>query len=738
LPKFNLILLIHAHQPVGNFDSVIERNYQRSYLPFVECLMQRPCVRLGLHYTGPLLEWLEQHHPEFLDQLRAMIRRGQVEIVGGGFYEPILISLPPDDQAAQLRAMRAYLTARFGMAPSGAWLAERVWEPQLPSALSSSDVQYTLVDDSHFLAAGFEPDQLYGDYIAEDRGQTVRLFPGLKLLRYLVPFRPVEETIDFLRGVAANHPGGMAAMGDDCEKFGAWPGTYEHCYVDGWVDRFFAALEASSDWLVSTPPGEYLAEHEPLGRADLPTASYSEMMEWVLPTVARNEFHALTQEFAGRPGVLRFLRGGHWRGFFSKYAESNLLHKKMLYVSDKLHGLAAPALDKKKQEKLDRAHRHLMRAQCNDAYWHGVFGGVYAPHLRTEPWRELVRAEAICADLAPATPQALRLERLDFDADGSEELYVTSQRMAALLKPNDGGTIAALDFRTNGLTLINSLQRRVEAYHALLHEEPQGGDDGHAASIHDRVRAKEKGLARLLRYDRWPRNAFRLLLFPAQRNFQDYQQLRLEEHAELAGGRYLVREALHERISLVCEAPLAAGSSAASQESLRCAKHFSFAHTADGYQVHCAVEITSSAAQARRVQMGIEIVLNLLAPNEPDRYFETATPGGRHPLSWAAAVPASQSNPVRLRVVDLWQDVAATLEAPLANHLWIAPIETVSESEDGFERVYQGSQILLVWPVELSSSSPWRGEVTLTIAPARPAATSQTLNHAVSKSRRDE
>jgi hypothetical protein len=264
------------------------------------------------------------------------------------------------------------------------------------------------------------------------------------------------------------------------------------------------------------------------------------------------------------------------------------------------------------------------------------------------------------------------------------------------------------------------LQRRVEAYHALLRNEPQD-DSGHVASIHDRVRAKEKGLAALLRYDRWPRNAFRLLLFPAQKNFEDYQHLRLEEHAALAGGRYLVREALSERVSLACEVPFACGPGTASGELLRCAKQFSFAHTADGYQVHCAVELTSSVAQARRAQVGIEIVLNLLAPNEPDRYFETATPEGKHPLSWAAAVPASQSNPAHLRVVDLWQDVAATLEAPVASHLWIAPIETVSESEDGFERVYQGSQILLVWPVELSSSSPWRGEVTLTIAPARPA-----------------
>src|SRR6202451_2460410 len=95
-------------------------------------------------------------------------------------------------------------------------------------------------------------------------------------------------------------------------------------------------MEANYEWLEMVPPGEALATHAPLGRVDLPTASYTEMMEWVLPTPVRQKFHALQEEFAGRPDVRRFLRGAFWRGFFSKYVEANLLHKKMLRVSSKL------------------------------------------------------------------------------------------------------------------------------------------------------------------------------------------------------------------------------------------------------------------------------------------------------------------------------------------------------------------------------------------------------------------
>jgi len=78
VPKFHLALLIHAHQPVGNFDSVFERTYRQSYLPFVECLARHPGVRIGLHYSGPLLEWLSAAHPEYFAQLADLAARGQI------------------------------------------------------------------------------------------------------------------------------------------------------------------------------------------------------------------------------------------------------------------------------------------------------------------------------------------------------------------------------------------------------------------------------------------------------------------------------------------------------------------------------------------------------------------------------------------------------------------------------------------------------------------------------------
>ena len=718
MPKFNLVLLIHAHQPIGNFDEVMEHTYVRSYLPFVECLSRHPHVRVGLHYSGSLLEWLARHHPEYLVQIAALVARGQVEVVGGGFYEPILITVPPEDQIEQIRRLSDFIAQNFGKRPGGAWLAERVWEPQLPYALAEAGVEYTLVDDSHFLAAGRELPELYGYYICEERARTVKVIPGLQRLRYLLPFGSVDDSIRFLREGAAEHPGGMAAMGDDMEKFGGWPHTWEHCFRDGWLDRFFSALEANQDWLEVIPPGEALAARAPLGRVDLPTASYTEMMEWVLPTPARQKFHSLQQEFAHRPDVQRFLRGGFWRGFFSKYAEANLLHKKMLRVSSKLQSVRPKSA--KGAATRAQAVTHLLRAQCNDAYWHGIFGGLYAPHLRTALWRELIMAETL-ADAARHRSSRYRVaERLDFDADGMEEIEIVSPQFAALVKPSGGGTLEVLDFRPSAVTLVNSLQRRLEAYHARLSGAAAGGG-GQVASIHEQTLAKEGGLEQRLRYDRWPRHALRLLIFANGKNHADYASVRLEENATFAAGDYRTDKVERDQVTLSIEgsldAAMASGNRCTKVHALKTMKFTSEKGICD---VRCQLELarcgseTPAAENAAPLQfaVGLEMVVNLLAPNVPDRYFEFA--GARQALAWSGVVEGSQ-----VRRVDEWQDVAVSIDAPGASHLWIAPIETVSESEEGFERVYQGSQILAIWPVQLMPAAKWSAEAALHVTTAR-------------------
>jgi alpha-amylase len=728
LAKFQLVLIIHAHQPVGNFENVFEDSYRRCYLPFIETLEKHPRVRLALHFSGGLLDWIGRAHPEYFECLRELCARKQVEMLGGGFYEPILIAIPPQDRTAQLRRLADYIEKHFGARPRGAWLTERVWEPQLPSSLAQGGVEYTLVDDNHFLGGGFQPEQLWGYYTAEDLGRAVKLLPGNKTLRYYIPFRDAGETTNFLWQTAQAHPNGMAAMGDDLEKFGSWPGTHDHCYRNGWLENFFTALEACADWLDVCTPAEAIDSHAPMGRADLPTASYHEMMEWALPTPARITYHKLLEQFAERAEVLPFLRGGAWRGFFAKYGESNLMHKKMLRVSEKVAKLtfggkrdgASAAAAATFEDARQHANTLLLSGQCNDAYWHGVFGGLYSPHLRSSVWRALVQAEAIADRLAhqPSHPSSRSLSHegadyaeqvvCDFDADGRDEVYFTSNNYAVLVSPDDGGTVSAIDYRPSGAALVNSLARRPEAYHQAV-KNSAGPHPLSLDSIDEQRRAKERGLDQWLKYDRWPRHCFRLLVFSGEKTFEEYASVQLGEDEGMAAGRYGIEHA--------CDRRLAMKSSAGSEWMAE--KSFSLSSFEDGFEISCDVRLQRKGPERFPVSVGLEMVVNLLAPTAPDRYFQIRE-SEQLPLNWSGKAATEH-----VQMFDWWQRVQVDLKAPGASAFWIAPIETVSESEDGFERIYQGSQIMAVWPVELGQGEEWSGRLSMRVK--QPMPTDQVL-----------
>ena len=140
----------HNHQPVGNFDFVFEKAYQRAYLPFLEAMERHPKIHWNLHTTGVLWEWLDDHHPDYVDRIAWQVESGRLEILTGGYYEPILPTLPGADKNGQIQKLSDYLQQRFRTQPRGCWLAERVWEPHLAKVLHSNGINFTLLDDAHF------------------------------------------------------------------------------------------------------------------------------------------------------------------------------------------------------------------------------------------------------------------------------------------------------------------------------------------------------------------------------------------------------------------------------------------------------------------------------------------------------------------------------------------------------------------------------------------------------------
>jgi len=468
---------LHLHQPVGNFDHVFAQHVEDVYRPLLDRLAGRGFLPAVLHLSGPLLEWLEHHEPAYLDRLGTLAADGKLEILLAGFYEPVLAALPRADRIEQIRWMHEAVQRRFGVDARGLWLTERVWEPELAADLADAGVHYALVDDRHFLATGFESERLHAPFWTESDGRRLALFPIDERLRYLIPFRPPEETAHYLRALrGAGHR--LTVLADDGEKFGGWPGTKEWVYERGWLDQFIgtvAGLVEGGEVKLSRLD-EALAEVPSNGLAYLPTASYTEMEAWSLPPdaalrLARLQHDLGEARIAGPDGAL--VRGAHWRNFLVKYSESNRMHKKMQALSALCRRKGNPA----------EARRAIGRAQCNDAYWHGVFGGLYLPHLRDAVWRELALAEA---ELRRG--KGLAWEVLDFDGDGHQEIWVHSESFSALVSPVRGAAVEEYTVFRSGINYANVLTRRREAYHDLALERAAaeaGHGEAGTTSIHD-------------------------------------------------------------------------------------------------------------------------------------------------------------------------------------------------------------------------------------------------------------
>lgn len=694
MARFKLALGIHNHQPVGNFTAVFEEAHQKAYLPFLRLLAEHPGIRLSLHQSGILWDWQKAVHSDYFELVGSLVDRGQIELMTGGFYEPILTSIPQRDALGQIKKLTQYISAHFGNRPVGLWLAERIWEPHLPKLLDEASVEYLPVDDTHFIYAGFEQSQLTGPFVTEDEGRSVILLPIQKRLRYLIPFGQVEHVIAELRSQAALDPDGMAVYADDGEKFGVWPKTHEHCYVDGWLKKFFTALERESDWLDIVPLKE-AAACEPAGRAYLPSASYEEMLHWALPPTAFVDYEAFVHWLAASGKMERygrFVRGGHWRGFLAKYEESNLMHKKMLRISDRLAALEAN--DRPGMPDLSEIREHLYASQCNCPYWHGVFGGLYLPHLRQGVYSHMVKAAALLQELSD-TRAAIQTE--DYDRDGHVELLFDSRPFSAVVKPDRGGTLVELCMNAQGFNVTDTLTRRREGYHLKLDQAVHTDQPGGHASIHDLVLTKEEGLKNYLVEDRYLKRCFIDHFISEKTSLAGFQAGRFEEEGDFILKPYACRvDQKQFRISLRREGLLKRPDG---QIPITLKKEFQFHEVSETFEVF--YELSTSHSGGVDVCFAVENNFSFQAGHAEDRLV--MIDGHRPPDAYLDSTGASEEAQI-VALVDEYLGLAVAVGSDRPAGVWRMPIFTVSLSEAGFEKVYQGTTILHRFHLRLTSA----------------------------------
>jgi 4-alpha-glucanotransferase len=718
--SIQLGLLIHNHQPVGNFPWVFQQVYLESYLSLIAALERHPLVRLALHYTGSLLDWIEQTHPNFLARVAALVERGQVEIVSGGYYEPILPAIPDDDKIAQILRLNSAIKRTFGVEPDGMWLAERVWEPGLPRFLCKAGITWTILDDIHFKNVGLEEQDLYGYYATEDQSSALKVYATSQLLRYTIPWRPVRETIDNLRALSTPDGSRIAVMGDDGEKFGSWPETSRYCWGadgrSGWVDEFFNALAENRSWLHMTLLSEYARDYPALGRVYLPTSSYIEMTEWALPPKKSYLFGKLLHQLAEekRTDILQFMRGGFWRSFLAQYHEINNQHKKMLRVHDRVYGVGATE---------EHGAVDLWKAQANDTYWHGLFGGIYMGHVRSAIYHHLIKAENAADRARFGSAHWQAYEFTDFDRDSRDELIIESDQQNLYLDPRRCGALFEWDLRRSEHNLLSVMTRHEEGYHETLRQYERARrrreqeatvtdalTDTEPASPHTAVRTKEANLDRYLIVDRYRRYSLIDHFLSPGASLNLIERGEYEEHGNFVEQPYdaqVMQDETGITVTLSRDGQIKRGGALAPLP-VRVVKTLVLPFGEEKLIIRYAIH---NQGQTRlQTRFACEWNMHLLGGGHNEQAYIRVAGQALEDEHFDSTGEVADVQQFHIGNTWLQQDMAFALSQPAT--LYRYSIETVTGSEAGFERNHQGSCMLLIWRLALDAEQRWDIEIT--------------------------
>ncbi len=530
----------------------------------------------------------------------------------------------------------------------------------------------------------------------------------------------MQETIDLLRSLATSHGSRILVMGDDGEKLGGWPGTHELCWGQhsqpGWIEEFFSALEQNRSWLHTTPLGEYARAYPALGRIYIPASSYIEMGEWALPPRKSYAFgrllHKLQEEHDQE--VLQFMRGGFWRNFLVRYPEVNNQHKKMLRVHEAVYAAGACA---------EHGLTQLWKAQSNDTYWHGLFGGIYMGHVRSAIYHHLIKAENAAQQVLHGAGHWQTHEFYDFDRDSRDELLVEGDQQNIYLDPQRGGALFEWDLRRSAHNLLCVVTRREEGYHQALRdyererrkraestqEAPAEQQASDAANPHTTVRTKEPDLDRLLIIDHYRRNSLVDHFFAPSTNLEQFIQTSYEELGNFVEQPY---EATVQQDGLGVTATLerlgqVQRPGALRPLNVRILKTLFVPNDREELLIRYTIQNLSEARLQTRFASEWNAHLLGGGGNDQAYYRVLGQPLENNHFDSTGEV----ENVENIQIGNTWlqQSMEFALSEPAT--LWRYSIETVTGSEAGFERNHQGSCLTLLWQLLLEPGQSWQVEI---------------------------
>lgn len=663
--KVRLLWVVHFHQPLGNFPEVFDAYTGRVCAPFLAALEKYPSVHCSLHFSGVLLEYLKKARGDVLDSIRALAARGQVELLGGGFYEPILSMIPREDAEWQLRKTIDWIQREFHTVPRGAWLPESVWEPHFVELLHRTGYQYATLEDSLFESVGWKRAQLFRAFSADFLNRRLLLFPSHRTWAHQLPHEGLRE-IKAAFTQLGNRPGPemqIVTIAQNGDRYGLDPGTYEAAYEKGALEEWLRYLEGERQWIETNRLGDVPPQRWPA--ALLPPGAAESLEECALPSPAQRDFLGARGELAKRYDADRFLgyfRGGTWYGFIGKYAEAGLMHHKLLWLRDQV--LQLPYCQEREE-----AMELLLAAEEHSVYWHARSGGIYANYLRDAVYQRLIQAERLLH--SRDRDEAPKLIQTDYDGDSHDEVMLRSGAASIVVTPQYGGSVCEYSFWPTCFNLGNTFRRRIEAYH----EAASAGSS--AAPVEDWYER------RLFQDHLVPANTTREAF--AKNSFIEYGDF-IDQPYEIvrtASGRDACTAVLERHGGLYINGE---------RRTLTCRKIYQMEHPG---RLTLDYVLTNQSDIPADVLFVCEVNYTCLSGDAPDRIFRWDGGEARCGDEFSPGKIAAWT------IEDASRRFSWRWRVDGGAEVWHHPVHTLTFNQEKMEPHYQGSAFQLAWPLQL-------------------------------------
>ncbi|HEX3869732.1 MAG TPA: alpha-amylase/4-alpha-glucanotransferase domain-containing protein, partial [Pirellulales bacterium] len=396
----------------------------------------------------------------------------------------------------------------------------------------------------------------------------------------------------------------------------------------------------------------------------------------------------------------QFVRGGFWRNFKVKYPETDEMYTRMLMVSRRLEQAIEAGHD---PELVDYARTELYRGQCNCSYWHGAFGGCYLPHLRNAVYKCLIAAENLLDRAADRGPRWIEATADDYNLDARQEVFLNNDRLAMLLMPYQGGQMYELDVRSICHNLLATLSRRPEAYHRKVLAGGAAGGNA-VASIHERVVFKQPGLNERLQYDSYDRKSLLDHFFDDNVSVEAVASGKVMERGDFLGGNYDAR--IRRNPGRIQVQMTRSGN--AWGVPLKIVKGVTLEAGSNVVELAWLIE---GLPQDREFHFAVEFNFAGMPSHADDRYFHDGQGSRLGELGSRLDLTGAKG----LSLVDEWLGIDVGFQASVPTNFWTFPIETVSQSEGGFELVHQSVAVLPHWLVKGDAQGRWSVTMTLVL-----------------------